>query len=248
MSTVMSILAAFLPLVACVIIPIWMKKKGKGKNTFMRILTGIGVAFCLFIFLLILSSVFMTDEERAEQQTRDSIRELEKMEKQRIEDSIATEGKRVADSIEISMNKSHWVKRTSSDEMTDETNVWMSLLSDNQHEFEFPYHGGSKLQIDVRYRKQDGSQVILTLSRGQLQTTNFSNGNNVIVRFDEDAPVTFSTTEPADYSTSYLFLNNPRKFINRAKNAKKIKIQVPVYDEGQPVFEFEPAEPLTWEY
>ena len=248
MSTIMAILTVLLPMAACVIIPIWMKKKGKGKNTFMRILAGVGIAFGLFIFLMILSSVFMTDEERAEQHVRDSIREVERMEKQHIKDSIAAEEARVADSIAEAMSKSHWIERTSEDAMTDATNVWMSLLSDNQHEFEFPYNGGAKLQIDVRYRKQDGSQVILTLSKGQLQTTNYSNGNNVIVRFDDDAPMTFSTSEPADYSSSYLFLNNPRKFINRAKTAKKIKVQVPVFDEGQPVFEFEPAEPLKWDY
>ena len=248
MSTFMAILAVLLPIAACVFIPIWMKKKSKGKNTFNRILAGVGIAFMVFILLLIISSVFMTDEERAEKRVQDSIREVERIEKQHIKDSIAAEEARIADSIELARTQPHWIERTSQDDMTDATNVWMSLLSDNQHEFEFPYNGGSKLQIEVRYRKQDGTQVILTLSRGQLQTSDFNGGHNVIVRFDDDVPMTFSTSEPADYSSSYLFLKNPRKFINRAKTAKKIKIQVPVYDEGQPVFEFTPAEPLKWEY
>lgn len=248
MSTFMAIMAVLLSMVACVFIPIWMKKKGKGKNTFMRILAGVGIAFGLFFFLLILSSAFMTDEERAEKRVQDSIREVERMAKQHMQDSFAAEEARIADSIELARTLPHWIERTSQDDMTDATNVWMSLLSDNQHEFEFPYNGGSKLQIDVRYRKQDGTQVILTLSKGQLQTSDYNGWHNVIVRFDDDAPMTFSTSEPADYSSSYLFLNNPRKFINRAKTAKKIKIQVPVYDEGQPVFEFSPAEPLKWEY
>lgn len=246
MSTFMAIMTAFLPLAAIIIIPIWMKKKGKGKNTIQRILVGLGIALGLFIFLLILSSAFMSDEERAEKRVQDSIRKAERIEKQRINDSIAAEEARIADSIEFAQSQPHWIERTSQDDMTDETNVWMSILSDNQHEFEFPYNGGSRLQIDVRYRKQDGNQVILTLSKGQLQTTNYNGGNNVIVRFDDDDPMTFTTTEPADYSSSYLFLNNPRKFINRAKSANKIKIQVPVFDEGQPIFEFSPVEPLQW--
>lgn len=192
--------------------------------------------------MMIIMSNFKTDEERAEEHIRDSIRNVER----KVKDSIAAEDARINDSIEMAMRLPHWTERTSKDEMTDETNVWMSLLSDNEHEFDFPYNGGSKLQIDVRYRKQDGTQVILTLSKGQLQTTGFDNGHKVVVRFDEDAPMSFTTSEPSDYSTSYLFLNNPRKFINRAKTAKKIKIQVPVFDEGQPVFEFSPAEPLVW--
>lgn len=236
MSTFMAVLAAFLPLAACIIIPIWMKKNGKGKNTIQRIMVGLAIAFGLFIFLLILSSAFMSDEEHLEKHS----------EKQRINDSIAAEEARIADSIELAKSLPHWIKRTNQDEMTDETNVWMSIVSDNQHEFDFPYNGGSILQIDVRYRKQDGNQVILIISKGQLLTTNFNDENNVIVRFDNDAPMTFSTSESSDYNSSYLFLNNPRKFINRAKTAKKIKIQVPVFNEGQPIFEFSPAEPLQW--
>jgi low affinity Fe/Cu permease len=242
MSTLIALLAVMLSIAACVFVPVRMKKNGKGKNSVQRILIGLAVALGIFIFMMIIMSNFKTDEERAEEHIRDSIRNVER----KVKDSIAAEDARINDSIEMAMRLPHWTERTSKDEMTDETNVWMSLLSDNEYEFDFPYNGGSKLQIDVRYRKQDGTQVILTLSKGQLQTTGFDNGHKVVVRFDEDAPMSFTTSEPSDYSTSYLFLNNPRKFINRAKTAKKIKIQVPVYDEGQPVFEFSPAEPLVW--
>ena len=248
MSTFMASLTVLLPIAACVFIPIWMKKKGKGKNTIMRILVGIGIALGTFIIMLIISSFFVTEEELAEQRVRDSVKEMERVEKQRIKDSIDAEETRKKDSINIASTKSHWVEQLGEDKMSDATNVWMSLVSDNQHEFGFPYNGGSRLQISVRYRKQDGTQVILALSKGQLLTTNYNGGNNVIVRFDDEEPITFATTEPADGITNHLFLNNPRKFINKAKIAKKIKIQVSVFEEGQPIFEFEPAEPLKWEY
>ncbi len=255
MSTFMAILAVLLPIAACVFIPIWMKKKGKGKNAFVRILVGLLFAIMLLLVFSGLSSALMTDEEREEQRVEDSIRIADKQRKQFIKDSVEielkAEAKRQADSIFAERNKplkSEWIERSNTDEMTDATNVWMTLTSDNYYEFDFPYDGGTRLKIEVRYRKQDGNQVILSVNRGQLMESTSYQRNEVVVRFDDDEPMRFTTSEPADYSSNMLFLNNPRKFINRAKTAKKILVQVPTYNNGQPTFTFEPAEPLKWEY
>ncbi|MBO4589076.1 MAG: hypothetical protein J5711_09310 [Bacteroidales bacterium] len=251
MSTFMVILAVLLPIAACVLIPIWMKKKGKGKNTFIRILVGVACALPLMILFSALSDVTMTDEEKEAKRVSDSIRMVEQQRKDFIKDSTKAEEKRKADSIEAERNKplkSEWIDRSWTDEMTDEENVSMTLTSDNYFEFDFPYNGGTRLKIDVRYRKQDGNQVLLSVNRGQLMETTSYQKNEVVVRFDDDAPMRFTTNEPADHSSNLLFLNNPRKFINRAKTANKILIQVPTYDNGQPTFSFEPAEPLKWSH
>lgn len=259
MSTFMAILAVLLPIAACVFVPIWMKKKGKGKNAFDRILVGFLFATVLRLVFSGLSSALMTDEEREEQRVEDSIRLAEKQRRQFVKDSIQIEvkakAKRHADSILADLLaennkplKSEWIESTKTDEMTDATNVWMTLTSDNYFEFDFPYNGGTRLKIEVRYRKQDGNQVILSVNRGQLMESTSYQRNEVVVRFDDDKPMRFTTNEPADHSSNMLFLNNPRKFINRAKTAKKILIQVPTYNNGQPTFSFEPAEPLKWEY
>lgn len=250
MYNLISIFAVLLPLVALILIPIWLKKKGKGKNAFLRILLGIAGAIILAILMSSLASACMPDELKIAQREKDSIRESERLEKKRIKDSIAAEKARISDSIKAEREKpikSEWIERTATDEMTDATTVWMTLTSDNYFDLAFPYNGGSRLKISVRYRKQDGNQVMLSINRGQLLSSNYNGGNKVVVRFDDDAAMTFSTTEPSDYSSDVLFLSNPRKFINRAKTAKLIKIQVPVFDNGQPIFIFEPAEPLKWE-
>ena len=343
MTTFLLLLTFMVPIAACIVVPILMKKKGKGKNGFLRILAGIGCAIVLFLVFLILA--YMSDEGKnavsTETPATDSTSSQSGVidEKQALDSSSATfeqfayyqrdpsgdfnyrifvyitdasfndmenhakkqtwsshgttmvcyfrsndglnsdainrakdvdaatkaiwkptlvaryihwpTGKEVftenpyEEETEDNSKKAKWTETSSKDEMTDETNVWMTLTRDNFCEFQFPYEGGSWLTINVRYRKQDGNQVILSVNKGQLLSSEYS-GSNVVVRFDDDAPMTFTTKEPADYSNNMLFLNNPRKFINRAKTAKMIKIQVPVFEEGQPLFLFEPVEPLKW--
>lgn len=350
-----SILAVLLPIAALIIIPIWLKKRGKGKNTFVRILLGIAGAFVLMMLMgIVLSSidkggkksstkdtessakikqnedesetevvkypkhpkfeqfayykrdkegdfnyrifVFLTDaspedmEKHAKKQmwsnhgttmvcyfrsseglNSDAITYAKNVDKA-IEQiwkpslvgrymhwptgkeeftenpcQIAEEDTQNDGSNKVDVGKkSAWIESTSIDEMTDATTIWMTLTSDNHFDLGFPYNGGTRLTITVRYRKQDGNHVMLSVNRGQLLASTYSGGNNVVIRFDDDAAMTFSTTEPADYSSDMLFLKNPKKFINRAKTAKIIKVQVPLYDNGNQVFIFKPAEPLKW--
>ena len=133
-------------------------------------------------------------------------------------------------------------------EVADTKNVWKSLTSENFAYFDFPYEGGSFLRIDVRYMKKYGTDILLTLSQGQLMSNEYNGTNYVMVRFDDDAPQKYYTNEPSDGSSNCLFLRNTKKFIKRAKTAKSIKIQVPVYQEGNPIFTFKVDVPLTWEY
>lgn len=148
----------------------------------------------------------------------------------------------------IEKDSTRWLVKESIDEMTDSKNVWKSLDSENLAYFSFPYDGGSSLNLCVRYMKKYGTDVILTITKGQLLSNEYNGTNYVTVRFDDDAPQRFYTNDAADGSNDYLFLRNARKFIKRAKTAKSIKIQVPVYQEGNPTFTFKVDVPLTWEY
>ena len=148
----------------------------------------------------------------------------------------------------IEKDSIRWQVIENIDEMTDSKNVWKSLVSENFAYFDFPYEGGSSLTVEVRYMKKYGNDVILTLSKGQLLSNEYNGTNYVTVRFDDDAPQKYYTNTPADGSSNVLFLNNAKKFIKRAKTAKTIKIQVPVYQEGTPIFTFKVDVPLTWEY
>lgn len=141
-----------------------------------------------------------------------------------------------------------WNETSEKDEMTDVMSYWSTLISDNTVYFDFPYEGGSELKITVRYMKKYGTDVIISISQGQMLCNEYNGTNYVTVRFDDTPAKKYYTNEPADGSPDNLFLNNPKDFINRAKTAKTIKIEVPFYQEGNHVFTFTVDEPLKWEH
>ena len=65
MTTIFALLALLVPIAAIFYIPKWMKKKGKGKNTIVRILVGLGCATALFLIFVALSNAFSSDEKKS---------------------------------------------------------------------------------------------------------------------------------------------------------------------------------------
>ena len=64
MSTFFALMALLTPIAAIIFVPRWMKKNGKGKNTLVRILTGVGCAIVLLIIFVALSNASSTDNEQ----------------------------------------------------------------------------------------------------------------------------------------------------------------------------------------
>ena len=196
------------------------KRKSKGKSY-------LG-AIAIFAFITIIFSMIATCEEEATTSSENGI---------------------TVDTAKANTTKgSKWKESESIDQMTDTKNVWKTIVSDNEFDFAFPYQGGSTLKITVRYKQESGTDVMLTISNGQLLPSDFNTSNCIFVRFDDDEPLKFHTKHPSDGSTETLFIQNSAKFVNRAKTAKSIKVQVPVFQEGNPIFVFNIAEPLSWEY
>lgn len=135
-----------------------------------------------------------------------------------------------------------WKYSTKKDEMSDEKIYEASLRCNNIRYFDFPYHGGSRLFLYIRNHPRWGTDVYIWLSNGQLLD------KNIVVRFDNSSAETYYTNEPADYSSDTLFISDEKEFIEKAKKAKRIKIQVPIYNEGNVVFTFNTNTPLIWEH
>ena len=57
-------MALLTPIAAIIFIPKWMKKNGKGKNTLVRILSGVGCAVVLLIIFVALSNATNTDDKK----------------------------------------------------------------------------------------------------------------------------------------------------------------------------------------
>lgn len=139
-----------------------------------------------------------------------------------------------------------WDYDTSVDEMNDSKSRFASLTSDNSEYFDFPYNGGSYLKLTVRYTKKWGTDVYVSISKGQFNCNEYDGTDYVRVRFDNGKAIKFRTTEPSDGSSDMLFLSNSKKFITLAKKAKRILVEAPFYQEGNRVFTFTVDKSLEW--
>lgn len=148
--------------------------------------------------------------------------------------------------IEAETSKKTWDIRTEKDEMTDSKNIWATVLSDNCIRQDFPYEGLTYAKITVRYMKKYGYDVLINITNGQIHGSKYSNENYIIARFDEGSPKKYWYDEAADLSSDVIFVRNKTEFIKKCKEAKKIKVEIPIYKGGRPVFSFEVDELLKW--
>jgi hypothetical protein len=115
--------------------------------------------------------------------------------------------------------------------------------STNTLSFNFPYQGPQQGVLGLRIHPKYGKDVILSIEKGQFLTG--IDGCNVLVRFDDDQPITFWAKPAADHSTTMVFLNNYQQFVTNLKRAKKVKIEAPYYQEGNQILEFN-VDGLKW--
>lgn len=143
------------------------------------------------------------------------------------------------------LHKKKWYESEEINEMTDSKIIWKTISSDNVEYFHFPYNKGSRLSIVVM--KNYGTSVRLEINSGQIQCNKYNGTNYVYIRFDDDEPVHYSINEASSGRSDIVFLEKPTQFINRAKTAHMIKIEIPIFQEGLVFFKFTIDEPLVWE-
>ena len=141
--------------------------------------------------------------------------------------------------------KKVWDFSFEKDPMTSSKNIWARIVSTNEIDQDAPYFS-TNASITVRYMKKWGYDVLISISSGQIYGNEYSNQNYVMVRFDDDKPVKYWFNEAADGSSESVFIKKKNDFIARCKKAKRIKVEVPLYQGGRPIFEFSVDEPLKW--
>jgi hypothetical protein len=136
-----------------------------------------------------------------------------------------------------------WQYGESEDAMTGQKTRTAVVTSSNTVEFAFPYAGEQHATLILR-KKRGSDNIMLSIEKGQLTCGDYY-GRSVSVRFDEKTPRRFSVLESADHDSTVVFIRNEKSFIAEAKKAKKIRIEAVVYQNGNPVFEFNTAG-LEW--
>lgn len=145
----------------------------------------------------------------------------------------------------ITASASAWTYQTDVDKMTNKKTSYALVQSTNSLALAFPYQGRNLGQLTVRQHPQYGLDVFFSVDKGQLMCSSYS-GCDVMVKFDDGKPIRFSGTEPADNSSETIFLNSEKRFIDAAKKAKKILVQVQFYQQGNHVLEFDVPASLVW--
>jgi hypothetical protein len=112
-----------------------------------------------------------------------------------------------------------------------------SVQSLNTVNFDFPYSGEQRATLRLRTHPRYGKDVIFSIERGQLPCSSWD-GCNVLVRFDDGAPIRYSASGPEDNSNETLFIRGYGGFVARMLKAKAVRISPTVYQQGSPAFEF----------
>lgn len=139
-----------------------------------------------------------------------------------------------------------WSYDESTDKMSGKISKSASMISDNSLSLDFPYSGKNYALLTVRQHPQYGLDVILRIQKGQILCSSYG-GCPIQVKFDDAPPIRFSGTGSADHDSKIIFFQGANKFINQASKAKKILVQVNLYQAGAPVLEFSTKDPLKWQ-
>jgi hypothetical protein len=136
-----------------------------------------------------------------------------------------------------SADAAKWSYSASTDEMTGRTSRSASIQSENSVEFDFPYQGAQHATLTLRNHPSYGRDVILSIREGQILCPSYDDCT-IRVRFDDGSAERWTAAGAADHSSTHVFLRASSRFVERMRNSSVVRIQIPIYQEGSPTFEF----------
>ena len=209
----------------------------ESNNTGLYILAAVMAIVLLFILVMGLSN---SRKNNLSDEATEDVYDTEEVEVDTVavalpDDEVATES-----------NKVTWDFTIVKDDMYDTNNIWAEIKSDNYISQSFPYEGYTYATISVRYMKKYGYDVIIVISKGQIHGNRYNGDNYITARFDEGTAKKYYFNEASDGSSDKVFLSSKSDFIKRCKQAKDIKIDIPIFQSGRPSFTFHVDEPLVW--
>ena len=134
--------------------------------------------------------------------------------------------------------KPNWVYGDTTDKMDGKVTKYAYTSSTNKVSMKFPYQGGTEATIVIF----DDKNVKVMLDKGQIQCSSY-NGCALRIKFDDGNPETIYANGSSDYDSTVIWLNkyyedSASRFIKKLKTSKKVMIELNIYQEGSPVWEF----------
>lgn len=139
-----------------------------------------------------------------------------------------------------------WSYSQDVDKVRGGTSWFASTTSTNSIHQDPPYDADTTMRMTVRRMPSSGTDVVLTVSSGQLMCPSYD-GCSGTVRFDDGPAERISFDGPADNSSDTIFVVGAQSFIRKLKKARKVIIEKTMYEAGQPQFEFDVAG-LKWDH
>jgi hypothetical protein len=158
-------------------------------------------------------------------------------------DTNATEdgGNQIGD-----VNSSPWTYSQDDDKVRGGTTYYASTTSTNSIAQDPPYDSDTTMRITVRKSPAYGTDVILTISSGQMMCPSYE-GCSGTVRFDDGRPQHIQFNGPEDEDSESVFVVGAKEFISKLKSAKRVTIEKTLYQAGSPQFEFD-VHGLNWNH
>ena len=202
------------------------------------------VGFILFLVGVTISGGSSDQIKESNEQNSLSEREAEKQEpaedKKVKEDEVKVEEISQPEPVveEPEILSSNWEYDESEDEMRGATSYFASNESINTVELQFPYQGGTRLNILLRDDAKHGKDIMFIVNKGQIFCG--YQDCHVNIKFDDGEVQRYETTEAEAGSSEVLFLtNNIGGFVKKLKNSKTVTVEVNFYNHGAEQFKFD---------
>lgn len=138
-----------------------------------------------------------------------------------------------------------WQYSDSTDKMTGKPIKQASIDSNSFVVLNPPYSNKTTATLILRSHPRHGRDAIINLSSGQSLCKSYEDCI-LLIRFDNDPATEYSGIGPSDYSTDTIFIRNYSRFTSRLRTAKKVLIQIPMYEAGGAAWEFSTTN-LNWD-
>ncbi len=141
---------------------------------------------------------------------------------------------------------SAWSYSSDTDQMTSKVVYHARLDADKEMELKPPYDGGSQPSLHIVLKGNEYS-IYLHITKGQLIAASPGSENSIQVRFDSEPAESYSVSGPSDYSSTTVFINSNKKFLDKLKKSKKLLIATELYDNGVQQIQFN-TDGLQWDH
>lgn len=130
-----------------------------------------------------------------------------------------------------------WRTDEATSPMTGQRTRFAELRSVNSMRFGFPYQGDTFAHLVLRRTAGKPIEMMVRIDRGQI-ICGYSDCS-VSVRLDDGTPTVHAASKTTDGTANLVFIQSALRLYGRMQKAKKMRIELTIYKEGNRVFVFD---------